>query len=229
MSGLIGTTLMLYATYVWGDWGWLWPALVVIFTFTLGAELVNYRPAMIRMILKEDSRNFYEIDAVFHISAVPLCVLFLNHLKPDPFYFGLYVMALAMSLGIGYYVFAVSWIRRWPVLHRFTAPIRLVFALSGGMLVFVSAVWTGEAGVFPAWLHLISVVGALLIARVVREYVIPRFECTVCHQKTLFDLHCDRPALVASGLRYVGVWQGYMIAVLLTLTFMLPLAMWIGN
>lgn len=216
ISGMIGLTLMLYAIYSWGGWAWFIQSAWYSLTFALGVNLNRFRHLGTNVSTRERTRGLFEISAVFHFSAVPLLILFMNRFAPHPDLFSLFTAMIGLVTGMSYFQFSTHLLKRfnitsiprgWP-----TLAYRIAFAGSGSLFIYILAA-SGDAGLtHSAWQHLaITAVGTGLLA-ILQRTLVRRYHCPNCGRTVVTPIHCRIDTEPVGGIRYFGMWQGVLVS-----------------
>lgn len=218
VSGIIGLTLMLFVIYAWGDWYWMVPALWYCLTFNLGVSLRRFSRRYFAYLSKEQSRGVFEISAVFHLSAVPLVVLFFNLIDPQPHYFSYFILLIGGATAISYFHFTAHWLKRIsspsiPPQSLQSWLIRFAAALTGAAIIYGLA-WLADRQML---MHAIST--QLLIAflvivvlAILQKYVLATYHCGKCGKRVMSAVHCGRDTTLIHGYSFLGLWQGILIS-----------------
>ncbi len=218
VSGIIGLTLMLFVIYAWGDWHWLIPALWYCMTFNLGVSLRRFSRRYFTYISKEHSRGLFEINAVFHLSAVPLVFLFLNLIDPRPQYFSYFIILIGGATAIAYFHFITYWLKKIspaaiPPKSFRSWGIRFAIAFTGASIIYGLAWLADSDALYHNLYQQLLVAGlAVIMLAVLQKYVLAGYYCGKCGKKVLSAVHCGRDATLIYGVHFLGLWQGILIS-----------------
>ncbi len=211
VSGIIGLTLMLFVIYAWGEWYWMMTALWYCLTFNLGVSLRRFSRRYFANLSKEQSRGVFEISAVFHLSAVPLVVLFSNLIDPQPQYYSYFIILIGGATAISYFHFITHWLKRIssPKIPPESAQswlVRSAAALTGAFIIYGLAWLTdGQSLMHSVEIQLVIAWVSVMILAILQKFVLAGYYCGKCGKRVLSAVHCGRDTTLIRGYSFLGL------------------------
>ncbi|MBI1743659.1 DUF92 domain-containing protein [Candidatus Acetothermia bacterium] len=214
MSGAIGAFLVGYGVWTLGGFAWFLPILFFYMTYNL-----------IEKFSRADSertpleREHYELSQIFFISITSLALVVAYSYTDWVQLFSPYLVTISANSSISW----MSFLKQRPVFLRsiWMRLARWVIAFAATWIPLIPFLWVGSPYPLEIISIMIIVLGGFLgmtLKEILGWTLQARYRCTVCGHELTKPTHCDAPAQLVTGWRWLDIDRAHLISVALGAT-----------